>query len=107
MSHMRDRAEPDDDGRLIWEREVPALVGGTTTLETDVTALLRPGARQTGSVDHLVIEAELYAARGPDEWGGNPARPTDSETAKRAIERIEAEGLTPAWRLVDNPGAFP
>jgi hypothetical protein len=104
---MREHAERDDDGRLVWERTVPALAGGTTTIEVDVTALLTPGRRQTGNVAHLVTEAELYAERDAHEWGGNPARPVDSETAARAIERIEAKGLTPAWRLVDNPGEFP
>ena len=106
-SRMREHAERDDDGALIWERERQALAGGTTTTEINVSALLRPGRRRTGNVAHLVTEAELYAERDADEWGGNPARPVDSETAARAIERIEAKGLTPAWRLVDNPGEFP
>jgi hypothetical protein len=103
---MREHAERDDDGDLVWERERQALTGGTTTHETNVSALLRPGRRQTGNVAHLVTEAELYADNEYDR-GGNPARPVDSQTAARAIERIEAKGLTPAWRLVDNPGEWP
>lgn len=56
------------------------------------------GTRKTGKVEHLVIEAELY-----DDGGGkgNPAKPVDAETAKRAIEKIESEGLEPAWRQVE------
>lgn len=105
---MLDRAEEDDDGDLIWERDIPVLMGGTKTAETNVTNLLKPGLRKTGDVEHLVIEAELYDERDESEWGGNPARPVDAETAKRAIERIEEKGLTPAWRLVEgNGGHFP
>jgi len=105
--NMRDKAEENDDGDLIWKQTTRALVGGTSTREHNVTHLLQPGGRKTGIVEHLVIEAELYDERDPEDWGGNPARPVDSETAKQAIARIEEKGLTPAWRLVENAGQFP
>jgi hypothetical protein len=107
-SILLENAEENEDGDLIWKRTVPAPAGGTKELETNVTALLQPGLRKTGTVKHLVVEAELYDERDPEDWGGNPARPIDAETAKEAIEKIEAKGLTPAWRLVDgNGGNFP
>jgi len=104
---MREKAEENDDGDLIWKETTQALVGGTSTREHNVTHLLQPGGRKTGIVEHLVIEAELYAERDKDEWGGNPAKPVDSETAKQAIEKIEMQGLTPAWRLVETPADWP
>jgi len=104
-SSMREKAE-EQDGQLIWEKSVPAAGGGTTTREVDVTALLTPGRRQTGNVEHLLIEARLYDERDREEWGGNPAYPTEG-IVEQAIERIEAEGLEPAWRLVETPGEFP
>jgi hypothetical protein len=106
-SVLLQNAEENDKGELVWKRKTQALAGGTKEVETNVTALLQPGMRKTGKVEHLVIEAELYAEREPEEWGGNPARPVDSETAKRAIEQIESKGLEPAWRKVDKPGDFP
>jgi len=62
---------------------------------------LPAGTRKTGDVEHLLIEAEIY---DDGEGGGNPARPVDGETAKRAIEKIESNGLQPAWRQVENGG---
>lgn len=104
MSRMIENAEENDDGELIWEHTVPVAAGGTREIETNVTHLLTPGTRKTGTVEHLVIEAELY---DEGEGGGNPARPVNAEVAKQAIEKIESEGLEPAWRLVDEPGEFP
>lgn len=106
MSQILDKATENDDGELVWTRDEPAAAGGTKEVETNVTHLLQPGRRQTGKIEHLLIEAELYDERDPDEWGGNPAYPTEG-IAEQAIERIEAEGLEPAWRLVENPGEFP
>jgi len=107
MSMMLEKAEKNENGEYIYTYTKRALAGGTSEFTTNVSALLRPGGRKTGKVDHLVIEAQLYDERDKEDWGGNPARPVDSETAKRAIERIEEEGLTPAWRLVQEPGDFP
>jgi len=104
---MRDKAERNDDGDLIWQETTQALAGGTTTRDHNVSNLLHPGGRKTGIVEHLVIEAELYDERDPEDWGGNPARPVDAETAEQAIARIEDQGLTPAWRLVETPAEFP
>lgn len=101
---MIEKAERNDDGDLIWERETRALAGGTRTTEINVSELLRPGPRKTGNIDILIIEAELHDA---GNGGGNPARPLDAQTAKRAIQAIEDRGLEPAWRQVDNPGDFP
>jgi len=56
---------------------------------------LPAGTRKTGDVEHLVIEAELH---DDGEGGGNPAWPINSEIAKQAIEKIESNGLQPAWR---------
>jgi len=103
-SNMRANAERNDDGRLIWEKSIGSAAGGSKTREIDVTALLNPGPRKTGNIDHLVIEAKLHE-RG--EGGGNPAKPVDSDIAKRAIERLDEEGLEPAWRQVDELGDFP
>lgn len=102
-TNMRERAERDNDGRLIWEKKIASAAGGTSTKEIDVSALLRPGLRKTGNIEQLLIEAE-HAAE--DEHGGNPSRPVNADVAKRAIEKIESKGLEPAWRIVDKSG-FP
>jgi len=104
MTDMREQAERNDKGRLVWEQTVAAAAGGHVTTEIDVTALLRPGERKTGNIEHLIIEAELHAE---EEGGGNPAKPVDAETAKRAIEELEQRGLEPAWRQVETRGEFP
>lgn len=102
-SRIIEKAERDEHGRLICEREVAAAGGGTRTEEIDATALFAPGVRKTGDVDMLLIEAK-QAERG--DHGGNPAKPASAEVAKTAIERIEEAGLEPAWRVVDK-GEFP
>jgi len=98
MSNMIDEAERNEDGDLIYEKAVPTATG-TTTVDVNVTTLFTPGPRQTGNVEHLIIEAELAEEKGVD--GTNPATPMNAEVAKEAIERMEKRDLTPAWRLVD------
>jgi len=98
MSQYTDEAERNDDGELIYEKTVPTATG-TTTIDVNMTTLYRPGPRQTGDVERLIIEAELAEENGVE--GTNPATPVNADVAKEAIERMEKRDLTPAWRLVD------
>lgn len=98
------QGEENEDGDIIYEHEVQTKTGDTKTVEINATELFRPGERKTGRVDQLVIEAKLH---DEGKGGGNPAKPLNSDVAKRAVERIESIGLEPAWRLVENPGDFP
>ena len=104
MSRYTDEAERNDEGDLIYKKPVPTPGGGSTTVDVNMTTLYQPGPRRTGSVEMLRIEAELV-----DEGKelGNPAKPSNAEVAKSAIEQIEAAGLTPAWRAVGGEVSFP
>jgi hypothetical protein len=104
QSTMRQKAERREDGRMIWEKTVSAAAGGTNTVEVDVTALIRPGRRETGNVEHLIMEAELHD-RG--QGGKNPAHPIDAETARRADQELDKRGLDAAWRDVEEKVRFP
>jgi len=93
-----DQAEEDENGDLIYEFELQKRNGVAKSVEVNATHLFQPGERRVGDVAHLVTEAKL-AEKG--ELGGNPAKPANGETAKKAIEQIEQAGLEPAWRAVD------
>lgn len=87
----------NDDGHVVVKRTGIKYQDGqamSTTYEQDLTVLFQDAPRKTGHVDHLVIEAELYAENGE---AGNPAVPIDDRTEREAREQIEAKGLTPAW----------
>jgi len=98
-----EEATENDDGDLIYEREIPGPQGTTQTEEINVSALFTPGQRKTGSVEHLLVEARLY---DEEEGNGNPAKPVNAEVAKQALGRMEQEGIEPAWRQVENAGEF-
>ena len=57
----------------------------------------RPGKRTSGSVELLVIEAELVAA-GKDL--DNPAQPADADVVNDVMARLD-EGVRPAWAVID------
>ena len=104
MSRYTDEAERNEDGDLIFEKTVPTAGGGTTTVDVNMTTLYQPGPRRTSSVEMLRIEAELV-----DEGKqlDNPAKPSNAEVAKQAIELMEDRGLTPAWRVFDGEVNYP
>lgn len=79
-------AEKDDNGDYIQKK-------GKN--DFNVSRLFRPGKRKTGNVQMLVIEARL-ADEKPDK-DRNPAFPVNGNIADEALDRIEAEGLDPAW----------
>lgn len=56
---------------------------------------VRVGASTTGDVDLLVLEAEM--AQDNSYSVKNPHIPINTEKLAEAKERIEKEGLTPAW----------
>jgi len=63
--------------------------------ETNVSKLFAPGKRKTSNVEMLVIEARIA-----DENPGkdmNPAFPMGDGTASEALDRMDSEGLEPAW----------
>lgn len=100
---MLQEAEENDEDNLEWSFELQKQNGEAKTVTVNATALFRPGERRSGDVDLLVTEAELAAA---GDHGGNPAKPANADVARRAIQRIEDEGLEPAWRVVGG-GKFP
>lgn len=87
----------DDDGDHIIEKTVRGPGETEKTVEVNLSSLFHPAVSTTGNVEILVLEAEL-AAEG--ECGDNPHIPVNEETLEAAINRIEAEGLAPAWEVV-------
>jgi hypothetical protein len=104
MSRYTDEAERNDDGELIYEKPVPLPGGGTTTQDVNMTTLYQPGERRSNSVELLRIEAE-FAAEGKEI--DNPAKPSNADVAKEAIELMEDRDLTPAWRVCGSEGEYP
>jgi len=104
MSRYTDEAERNEDGELIYKKPVPTPGGGTKTQDVNMTTLYQPGPRRSGDVSLLRIEAEL-AADGVEL--DNPAKPSNGDVAKEAIELIEDRDLTPAWRVCGSEGTFP
>ena len=83
------KATKNDDGDYTYKKH--------TGNEFNVSRLFRPGKRKTADVDMLVQEARLAEETADEDW--NPAFPINSDVADRALERIEAEDLEPAWLL--------
>jgi hypothetical protein len=104
MSRYTDEAERNDEGELIYKKPVPTPGGGSTTQDVNMTTLYTPGARRSNSVELLRIEAE-FADEGKEI--DNPAKPSNGDVAKEAIELIEDRGLTPAWRICGSEGEYP
>jgi hypothetical protein len=104
MSRYTDEAERNAEGDLIYEKAVPLPGGGTTRQEVNMTTLYQPGERRTNSVEMLRIEAE-FADEGKEI--DNPAKPSNGDVAKEAIELIEDRGLMPAWRVCGSDGEYP
>ena len=81
------------DGDVIRTRKV-RVAGAVREVEQNLSHAYGPAPSTTGGVDILVIEARLVAD-GRDVR--NPHVPADTDTLARAKDRIESEGLTPAW----------
>ena len=96
LDTLRAEATRDEDGRLIHERKVTGPAGNTTTVETDLTALLNTPPRVSGNVDLLVTEAELVAAGRELD---NPATPASADIAEDVVARLD-EDVRPAWEVV-------
>lgn len=94
IDDLKDAAEYDDNNDLIHENEIEHPQGHTTTDNTNLSALLNPGRRQTSDVNILLQEARQAAEGGVD----NPAFPLKAETTNDAVPKIKAEGLEPAWK---------
>ena len=94
LDDMKAEAERDEQGDLVYEKEVQHSQGYTVTEETNLTKLLNPGKRTTGDVKILLHEARQAAEDGVD----NPAFPANVETTNEAVPKIKAEGLEPAWK---------
>jgi len=60
------------------------------------TINMQPGARKTGNIEMLVIEAELVS---DGKELDNPAKPVDVDTGEAFAERLEQhdDDLVPAW----------
>jgi len=56
-------------------------------------AVLTPGRRTSGTVSHLVIEAELVAEGCELD---NPAVPAE-EVIEEVLDTLDSRGLEPAW----------
>jgi hypothetical protein len=104
MSRYTDEAKRNAEGDLIYKKPVPTPGGGSTTQDVNMTTLYQPGDRRTGSVEMLRIEAE-FADEG--KTIDNPAKPSNADVAKEAIELIEDRGLEPAWRVCGSEGEYP
>lgn len=94
---ITDFDKKNEDGDKIKEITVKRSSGETRTYEANLSKLGQAAPSTTSNIDILCIEAEL-AAEG--RIGTNPHLPSSAEVYEQAIERIEAEGLTPAWEAV-------
>ena len=97
ISDLREKAERDDDGDLVYEREVRTRQGTTQTETVNLTALLTPGDRTSDDVSLLVLEAELLADGVQLD---NPARPATADVAEDVLARLD-DGVRPAWEVVE------
>lgn len=84
----------EKDGELIIKEN---------NTELSVSKLLAPGVRRTDNEELLLHEARQVEN---GKTVGNPAKPANSKVAKIAIERIENDGLVPAWRVCE-PEDYP
>lgn len=96
---LYDRATKNENGDYTFKRETD----GFGTIEVNVSELFKPGRRKTSNVKILVAEARIYADRENGD-GINPAFPTTNDVAEEALEKIENEGLDPAWLLGPHEG---
>ncbi len=95
-----DEAETNSEGNKVVTRE--GRMG--TEHDVNLTTLFAPGRRKTGNVDMLLIEARL-ADENPDK-DRNPAFPVNRDVADEALDRIESEGLEPAWLQGPSDGNY-
>ena len=95
IEQMWAEADRNADGDLVFEREVKHKEGHTQTRRTNLTALFTPGARTSGDVSVLVIEAELVADGVELD---NPAKPATADVAEAVIDRLD-EDVRPAWEV--------
>lgn len=99
------RKELDDDfitdydkvekGDKIKEIVVPGPADTTKTIEINQSHLYRPAPSTTSDVEMLRIEAQMEADGKEIE---NPHIPSSQDVLETAVEKIESEGNTPAWR---------
>lgn len=89
----RDTAWIDDETGDVMAK-VPMPKGRSKTI--NLTHRFQNAPRRTSNVDILLIEAEILDDTGTVE---NPARPINPAVKEAALERIDAEGLEPAWRV--------
>ena len=94
-----DEAESNEDGDLVVERQ-----GQLGTFEVNLSKMFRPGKRKTSNVQTLLIEAR-QAERTSDE-DRNYAFPANSEIADEALDRMDEEGLEPAWLHGPSDGEY-
>lgn len=88
-----------EDGERINEIVVDGGGGTTETHNSSLTSMYRPAPSTTGDVDILVLEAELLADGADLE---NPHIPETEAIRDKALDRLDGEGLEPAWRAADD-----
>jgi len=87
--------EIDDDGNKLEVETYSGPTGKDQEIKHNLTAMYWPGASTTGDVDMLVLEAEMRAG---DEYElSNPHIPATVEARNEALDRMQSEGLSPAW----------
>lgn len=82
-------AERNAEGDVVVTKE-----GRLGTHEVNISKLFRPGKRKTSNVQMLLIEARMLD-QGRDVE--NPAFPMGDNTAEKALELMDSEGIEPAW----------
>lgn len=91
-----------EDGRKIREVTTAGPEGETRTLQIDYSTMLASTPSTTSDIDILRIEAQIADERGDGNTGRmNPHIPSNDDVLAEAKARIEEDGLTPAWEVVD------
>ncbi|WP_331232674.1 hypothetical protein [Natronorarus salvus] len=99
-SHITDY-DRIEDGHKVDKRTAPGPRDQTNKVDRDLTALYGAAPSTTTDPDLLVVSARIAAEKGPTD---NPHVPATDQVLDDALERMEREGLTPAWELVDGEG---
>jgi hypothetical protein len=91
---VTDHDGTDERGHKYREHVVAGPGGTEHTVQSDLTAMYQSAPSTTSDMELLMIEARLIDD-GTDLQ--NPHIPATEELLARARDKIDAEGLTPAW----------
>lgn len=98
---ITDFSEINDDGHKVKTLTKRDAEGKEHEVEIDLTTLLHPTPSITTNVEILLTEARIIDEADEDEAViKNPHVPAHDGVLESAEDRLEEEGLTPAWKVI-------